>query len=137
MNWPLVDVKDDGIRPAGKPDECFYCHSKVGQQHGLDCVIVTKIVEYNVLFLGTVVGIFQRDEPYYWDNDHCEFHKNESSWCKSNALDDIVWRDTEIALKLKKELNENEANDVSCACGVIDFEVNEIVDPGPNRKIAK
>ena len=25
---PLVDPKDDGIRPAGKPDECFYCNRK-------------------------------------------------------------------------------------------------------------
>ena len=25
MNWPTVHEKDDGIRPAGRPDQCFYC----------------------------------------------------------------------------------------------------------------
>lgn len=30
-NPPIVKKDDTGIRPAGKPDECFYCHSKVGE----------------------------------------------------------------------------------------------------------
>jgi hypothetical protein len=42
--WPLVAINDDGIRPAGEPDECFYCNKKVGQPHGRDCVVVTKRV---------------------------------------------------------------------------------------------
>ena len=48
MNWPLVDPKDDGIRPAGRPDECFYCRQKVGEPHGQKCVIVNKLVEMRV-----------------------------------------------------------------------------------------
>ncbi|HET9375657.1 MAG TPA: hypothetical protein VFO40_11830 [Chthoniobacterales bacterium] len=43
-DWPLVAINDDGIRPAGEPDECFYCNHKVGQPHGRDCVTVTKRV---------------------------------------------------------------------------------------------
>ena len=41
-SWPLVNPKDDGIRPAGKPDECFYCNRKVGEPHGRDCVMVDR-----------------------------------------------------------------------------------------------
>jgi len=29
-DWPLVAVNDDGIRPAGKRTECFYCKQQVG-----------------------------------------------------------------------------------------------------------
>ena len=29
-NWPLVDKNDDGIRPAGRQDACFYCGQRVG-----------------------------------------------------------------------------------------------------------
>ncbi len=35
--FPLVDKNDDGIRPAGKPDQCFYCQQKVGSEHKKDC----------------------------------------------------------------------------------------------------
>lgn len=42
--WPLVAINDDGIRPAGEPDECFYCNQKVGLPHGHDCVCVKKRV---------------------------------------------------------------------------------------------
>lgn len=48
--WPLVDPNDDGIRPAGKPDECFYCNSKVGEEHGRQCCIVTKLVRLEYTF---------------------------------------------------------------------------------------
>ena len=44
--WPLVVEKDDGIRPAGPPDACFYCAQKVGQLHARDCVMVVKVVRF-------------------------------------------------------------------------------------------
>jgi hypothetical protein len=67
--WPLVDPKDDGIRPAGEPDACFYCSQKVGQPHALDCVVVKKkvVVRYTVLAI--------IDVPHSWGADrilHCE-----------------------------------------------------------------
>ena len=46
--WPLVHERDDGIRPAGRPDECFYCHRKVGQEHKRQCGIIDKRVEMRV-----------------------------------------------------------------------------------------
>ena len=45
-DWPLVDPFDDGIRPAGAPDRCFYCQQKVGEPHARDCVIVKKVVRF-------------------------------------------------------------------------------------------
>jgi hypothetical protein len=47
-NWPLVAVNDHGIRPAGLPDQCFYCHQKVGSPHARDCVVVWKLARLEV-----------------------------------------------------------------------------------------
>jgi hypothetical protein len=47
-DWPLVDPFDDGIRPAGAPDRCFYCWQKVGEPHRRDCVVVKKLVRFRV-----------------------------------------------------------------------------------------
>lgn len=44
-NWPTVSADDPGIRPAGKPDECFYCHAKVGELHWPECCVVVKDVK--------------------------------------------------------------------------------------------
>ena len=84
MNWPLVDPKDNGIRPAGKPDECFYCQSKVGEPHGRECVIVTKSVtlEYRILI--------DVEVPHFWNDDDINFHRNEGSWCAGNAVNELV-----------------------------------------------
>jgi len=27
--------------------------------------------------------------PNFWDKDNVEFHRNESSWCADNALDEL------------------------------------------------
>jgi hypothetical protein len=45
-NWPLVDPQDDGIRPAGPSDACFYCEQLVGTPHARDCVVVTKVARF-------------------------------------------------------------------------------------------
>jgi hypothetical protein len=73
--WPLVAVNDDGIRPAGEPDECFYCHQKVGQPHGRDCVCVKKrvLVRYTV---DVEISV-----PYYSDAEQIidfENHEGDS-----------------------------------------------------------
>ena len=81
--WPIVLKNDDGIRPAGKPDECLYCKSKVGEPHAKDCVIVTKIVKVRYSFEIEITV------PHHWDKDMIEFHRNESSWCALNAIDDL------------------------------------------------
>ncbi|HYE20102.1 MAG TPA: hypothetical protein VEA69_16760 [Tepidisphaeraceae bacterium] len=84
MSWPLVLPNDDGIRPAGPPDECFYCRQKVGTPHGPTCVCVTRRVKVRYTFE------IEIDVPHHWDDDHVHFHRNESSWCATNGLDDVT-----------------------------------------------
>jgi hypothetical protein len=81
--WPIVQVDDDGIRPAGQPDQCFYCRSRVGEPHGLQCVIVQKTVRVRYTFEIDV------QVPHHWTKEQFEFHRNDSTWCADNGLDDL------------------------------------------------
>ena len=123
--WPIVRPDDPGIRPAGRPDECFYCRQTIGQLHGPKCVCVYKRVRYRVLMGGVRVGTYERNDPYFWDEEMCNFHKNDSSWCADNALEDIEWSDPEAAKKL------DDATSDRCSCGPLVFEFDEVADPGP------
>lgn len=82
-NWPLVDPNDDGIRPAGPPDACFYCRQKVGEPHGRECVIVQRRVKLRYVIEVEVMM------PHAWDDHDIEFHRNMGRWCANNCLDDI------------------------------------------------
>lgn len=112
--WPLVDKYDDGIRPAGKPDECFYCCQKVGQPHNTNCVIVGKKVKIRMIFEVEV------EIPHHWTKEDIEFRYNESSWCADNAI---------------KLLQEQIADEESCLCSCFkDVEYIETTDNTPIRK---
>ena len=80
-------VGEHSIRPAGKPDECFYCHAKVGEQHKEDCVIRSRTV--NVDFTIHVV----MDVPEFWDEAQINYHYNDGSWCASNLLNRLAIRE--------------------------------------------
>lgn len=79
----IVQPDDDGIRPAGEPDACFYCGAKVGQPHGRDCVVPERTIVCKLAIEYTV------QIPANWDTDMFEFHRNESSWCTNNALKEL------------------------------------------------
>ena len=111
MDWPVVLENDDGIRPAGPPDECFYCHQHVGQPHTKDCVCVTKLVKIRYTFEVEV------RVPHCWDAHDINFHRNKSSWCSSNALDDI------------------QAYALDCACGCCTARFLEVVEDTPTRSV--
>lgn len=81
--WPVVTLDDDGIRPAGKPDQCFYCGSNVGQAHRRDCVTVEKRVRVRYVFE------FDTTMPYGWTAENFLFHRNDGTWCADNAFDEI------------------------------------------------
>ena len=81
--YPVVKKDDYGIRPAGKPDECFYCHSKVGEKHKKDCVVVCKKVKLKA----TIEYI--TDVPNDWDKEMIEFRFNKSAWCADNLIYDL------------------------------------------------
>ena len=80
MNLPITD---NGVRPAGKNDECFYCRSPVGQ-HTDECVCV----ERSVVIKATIEYVVK--VPRSWDVDLIEFQRNESSWCADNDLEDLA-----------------------------------------------
>ena len=82
-NYPLVKENDCGIRPAGKPDECFYCKSKVGQPHKHNCVCVSKKVKLKA----TIEYI--KEVPICWDKERIEFQFNGGTWCADNLIEDI------------------------------------------------
>lgn len=81
--WPKVLPNDDGIRPAGPANACFYCGRIVGQEHGRECVAVKRTIKARYTFEIEV------DIPAFWETDTFEFARNESSWCANNAIYDL------------------------------------------------
>ena len=148
--WPLVDVHDDGIRPAGSPDACFYCRRKVGEPHKQDCVMVHKLVEHRVTVDfpdgGVARGLWIFEEPHEWDQAMSEFHKNEGSWCANNLLrpsdasiaagfdvQPVQWEHAEDAEKVRAL----KGSGGGCLCSYTGLELVRVVDPTPRRKITK
>lgn len=81
--WPIVTLDDDGIRPGGPADACFYCRARVGEPHGRECVSVDKKVRVRYIFEIEIAV------PHFWTAHDVEFHRNDSSWCADNAIDDL------------------------------------------------
>lgn len=81
--WPIVAPNDDGVRPGGLADRCFYCNQKIGDPHNLDCVIVHKRVRLRYTFEVEV------EVPHYWTEADTLHHRNDSTWCANNAFADI------------------------------------------------
>ena len=81
--WPRVLPNDDGIRPNGGPDKCFYCQSPVGTEHARDCVCVRKRIKVRYSFE------IELDMPYAWDAHQWEFNRNDGTWCANNAIDEL------------------------------------------------
>ncbi len=143
MTWPLVDKKDDGIRPAGRADACFYCGQKVGQPHGPKCVCVTKIVLVNVTLTGIAVFDLQITTPHIWNKSTLEFHRNDSSWCAGNVDCDIMEHReltndpsalADVMAKIEAWKSEN---DNYCLCGIYTCEFLRVVDNTPTRKVRR
>jgi hypothetical protein len=77
-NWI---VEDYSIRPAGEPDECFYCNTKKGSEHKKDCVIRRK----TIILKAEVTMIVERPET--WTGEEVENVYNEGSWCADSLID--------------------------------------------------
>ena len=95
-NWTVGEYS---VRPAGKPDECYYCGAKVGEQHKPNCVIREKtiVTRMTIDFVDSV--------PESWDEDLIDFHYNDSSWCATNVLHRL-----------------EERSNFHCLCDVASFE---------------
>lgn len=145
---PLVLANDDGIRPAGRPDACFYCRQSVGEPHGAECVAVRKRVEHRVhvtLPDGTKVkGLWQFNEPHFWDAHMSEFHKNGSTWCANNFLQardgndgaTVTWDDGADPWPILFEADHEISK--PCLCFSMSFrtEFVRVVDPTPRTRAA-
>lgn len=110
--WPIVALNDDGIRPAGRQDECFYCRQKVGHPHSQTCVIVQKRVRVRYTFEVDI------NVPYAWGKEQIEFHRNDSSWCADNAIQEL----------------ENQAEQ-GCLCPRFSAEFVRVLDATPTRHL--
>lgn len=76
-------VTEKAMRPASKERRCFYCLEPVGGCHKSDCVLVSKRV------MVRMVVEYEVEVPSDWDKEAIEFHRNDSSWCANNALDEL------------------------------------------------
>lgn len=79
--WPKVTADDPGIR--GDPNACYYCKSKVGEEHGRECVVVERLIQIAFKFR-LEIGV-----PYHWSGRQIHYHFNDGSWCANNAVDYI------------------------------------------------
>lgn len=93
-NW-IVD--DFAIRPAGKPDECFYCGEKKGTAHKPDCVIPSRTVVVRASFEYVITV------PDSSTAEEIEEHRNVTRWCGDNGVVEI----------------ENILEKRDCACGFL------------------
>lgn len=79
----ILPVYEDGVRPAGPTDKCFYCDCSKGSEHLQSCVMRHKLAvfEITVQYISIV--------PASWDEDQISFHRGESSFCLGNDIDQI------------------------------------------------
>lgn len=102
MTSVIVKPDDEGIRPAGPPDACFYCKAKVGDLHSEKCVSVTRKVRVRAVIE------YEIDVPSHWGESDINFHRNEGSWCASNMLREL------------KAIDEVE-DGPGCLCPLVEF----------------
>lgn len=114
---PLILADDDGIRPAGLPDACFYCGGKVGDPHDSECVTLKRKIKVRYIFE------LEIEVPHHWTKDDVLFHRNDSSWCANNALDELDPHEVEVSPGLF----------TGCLCSGFTCEVIEIPEAAPLR----
>ncbi len=117
--WPMVVWNDDGIRPAGPADACFYCNEKIGSLHGADCVIVQKKIRARYIIEVDLTV------PYHWTAEDFEFHRNDGSWCADNAIGDI-----------ERHQSMTDGKDCTpCLCDRFRAEFVSVLDDQPIREV--
>jgi hypothetical protein len=125
-----VTEDDDGIRPAGRRDECFYCHRKVGEVHKETCVMLHQEVECELMLHNDARDkfVFRAIEPASWTQHDIEFFFNESSSCLDNVIRRIRHEDYERFMALYAQIPEGQ-----CLCFRASVRLLRVIDPGPFR----
>ena len=86
-------------RPGNSKKVCFYCQQPIGGYHRKDCILIRK----KVLVKATI--LYEIEVPKDWDKQQIEFHRNDSTWCADNMLEEL------------KKLGAKEC----CLCGNTNF----------------
>ena len=76
--WQVT--RDNGPRPAGPPDRCFYCTRALGQAHAETCVLYQRTVKIRA------VVEYEVRVPAAWTPERVEQARNESVWSAGNVL---------------------------------------------------
>ena len=76
-------VTEKAQRPANMNGRCFYCGQMIGADHREDCVLIHKKVKVRMIVE------YEIKVPAHWDKELIEYHRNEGSWCASNAIDEL------------------------------------------------
>ncbi len=105
--------------------------------------MVRKQVEMRVVVNmpdGTkVFGKWQFWEPHFWNREQSEFHKNGSSWCANNFVDDLANSTLDEITKLYLEKVANDSNDRTspalCLCHSLTFQWVRIISDAPKREL--
>jgi hypothetical protein len=128
-----VIENDDGIRPAGPKNACFYCKSKIGQKHSYTCAVVIQEIELVAIFKRfDKAARFRVTVPFHWKEDDILHHFNESGWCAENIIyyeerqkpdEPSVARAASAMLGLKGK--------DQCLCGFVEVELSKVIDKGP------
>jgi hypothetical protein len=107
---PIIAPDDDGIRPAGPGNACFYCRRKIGERHSTTCVTWVRAVKIRAIVE------FDSDEPVSFTKRDIEERYNEGSFCASTILG---WMEAMA-----------DESDRGCLCGIVRFEVEEMSPDG-------
>lgn len=79
-SWPVTKKH---LSLIGNTEKCTYCNSKENEEHDMDCVQRKRTV---IIEMKINIAI---EVPEHWGEEMINFHKNESSWCADNILDDL------------------------------------------------
>lgn len=78
-----LDTRSGGEFQTGDPEKCFYCTGALGAEHDADCVCLDRPVKVKMT-VEMVIAV-----PRSWSAEEIEFHKNQSSYCLNNMLQEL------------------------------------------------
>lgn len=121
VNFANYPSSDTGVRPAGSSDRCFYCGTKVGDEHKPECVTLRKRAMVRFTVEMPVVM------PKSWDAEMVAHYYGQGTWCASNFLELLEQLDTAV---------DDAPDEVTwCMCGMVHGELIE--DPGALEEWAR
>lgn len=82
---PIVrfTVTEKAMRQASASPQCFYCQQPIGAEHTHKCVLIQKRVKVRM------VVEYEVAVPAHWNGSQIEYHRNDCSWCASNAIGEL------------------------------------------------